>query len=87
MNIAQASTECILLWRSRIIGNFYAGLILKGVMVNINIGAFIKAVVVWRRSSGWLCEVVVYIGKTILAVRHNPRTASYRCLLDRKSVV
>lgn len=47
MNIAQASTECILLWRSRIIGNFYAGLVLKGVMVNINIGAFIKAVMIW----------------------------------------
>lgn len=78
MNITQSSTECILLWRSRIIGNFYAGLVLKGIMVNINIGAFIKAVMIWRRSSGWFCEVVVNICKAIPAVRHNPRTALYR---------
>jgi hypothetical protein len=47
MNIAQASTECILLGRPGVIGNFHPGLVLKSIMVNINIGAFIKAVVMW----------------------------------------
>lgn len=47
MNIVQPAAKGILLRRARVIGNLYAGLVLSSVMIDINVGAFIKAVVIW----------------------------------------
>lgn len=61
MDFVQMPAECILLRRSRVVRNLDSGSVLGCVVVNIEVRAFIKTVMVRQRSSGWLCEVVMNI--------------------------
>lgn len=67
MDFIQVPAECILFRRSRIVRNLDPGFVLGGVMINIEVRAFVKTVVVWQRSSGWLCEIVMNIGEPDLS--------------------
>jgi hypothetical protein len=53
----------ILLWCSRMVGDFNAAALLHGVVVEVDIGAFVEAVV--RGFDGWWGEVVVDVCEAV----------------------
>lgn len=63
MYIIQGTVECILFRRSWVIGDLDSRLILRGIMVDIQVGTFIKAMMKWLW--GWRREIVVDVRETI----------------------
>lgn len=61
LNSVQLTSECILGWGSGIVGNFYASSLAHGVVIKIDIGALVEAVM--RGLLRWRGEVVVDICK------------------------
>lgn len=65
MYVVQSTVECILVWRSWIIGNLDSRLVLSGIVVDVQVGTLVKAMMerLWGRRS----EVVMDVGKTMAA--------------------
>lgn len=61
MGTIQGSVERVLVWSSGIVGDFDPRLVLRGIMIDIEVGTFIKPMM--DRFGGWSREIVVEVGE------------------------